>query len=64
MTMRVTVDRAVCQEHGQCAIAAPGVFRLTDEGKLEYDPAPDDAHRADAEEAVDVCPAQAISVDD
>jgi ferredoxin len=64
MTLRVTVDRSICQEHGQCAIAAPAVFRLTEEGKLEYDPTPDEAHRADVEEAVDACPAQAISLED
>ncbi|KRE33614.1 ferredoxin [Mycobacterium sp. Soil538] len=59
--MRITVDRNLCQDHGQCTIAAPNVFSLDDDGKLEYDPRPDDAERAAVEEAVDVCPAQAIS---
>lgn len=62
--MHVTVDFAKCQDHGQCAIAAPAVFSLNDDGKLEYDENPDDSHRSDVEEAVDVCPAQAILIKD
>lgn len=62
--MHVTVDFAKCQDHGQCAIAAPSVFSLNDEGKLEYDEHPDDSQRSDVDEAVDVCPAQAILIRD
>lgn len=62
--MRVSVDREKCQDHGQCAIAAPGVFRMNDDGRLEFDATPDDQHRDDVEEAADVCPVQAISVED
>ena len=62
--MKVTVDLALCQDHGQCAIAAPDVFRINDDGKLEYDQFPDEALRFDVEEAADVCPVQAILVED
>jgi ferredoxin len=62
--MRVTVDLAKCQDHGQCAIAAPLVFTMNDDGKLEYNPNPDDSERDNVEEAVDVCPAQAILLED
>ncbi|MFI6289017.1 ferredoxin [Streptomyces sp. NPDC051018] len=62
--MKVTVDLALCQDHGQCAIAAPAVFRINDEGKLEYDGEPDDSLRDEVEEAADVCPVQAILVQD
>jgi ferredoxin len=62
--MHVTVDLAKCQDHGQCAIAAPAVFSLNDDGKLEYDGNPDDAERSDVEDAADVCPAQAIFIKD
>jgi ferredoxin len=62
--MRVTVDLALCQDHGQCAIAAPAVFSINDEGKLEYNPNPDDSERDYVEEAADVCPAQAIFIED
>ncbi|ORA36278.1 ferredoxin [Mycobacterium aquaticum] len=62
--MRVTVDLALCQDHGQCAIAAPNVFTMNDDGKLEYHGCPSDAERDYVEEAADVCPAQAILIED
>lgn len=62
--MRVTVDLAKCQDHGQCAIAAPMVFTMDDDGKLVYNGSPDDSERDNVEEAADVCPAQAIFIED
>jgi ferredoxin len=62
--MKITVDLARCQDHGQCAIAAPVAFRMTDEGKLAYDAEVDDAHLEEVGEAADVCPAQAIFIED
>lgn len=62
--MKVSVDLTLCQDHGQCAIAAPGVFRINDDGKLEYDDSPDDSMRDYVEEAADVCPVQAIEIHD
>jgi len=60
--MKVTVDLSLCQDHGQCAIAAPDVFEINDEGKLSYVGSPDDSMRDYVEEAADVCPVQAILV--
>lgn len=57
--MRISVDRALCDNHGQCAIAAPEVFRMTD-GRLEHESEADDALREEVEDAADVCPVQAI----
>ena len=62
--MRVSVDPTKCQDHGQCAIAAGEVFRINDDGRLEFDANPDDALRDAVEEAADVCPVQAISIAD
>jgi ferredoxin len=62
--MHVSVDRAKCDNHGQCTFSAPTVFRLNDQGILEYDDDVDDSLRADVEEAADVCPMQAIVVTD
>ncbi len=62
--MHVSVDRAKCDNHGQCTFSAPSVFRLNDQGILEYDDDVDDSLRADVEEAADVCPMQAIIVTD
>jgi ferredoxin len=61
--MRVAVDRDRCQDHGQCAIAAPEVFRIDDGGHLVYVGLPDETHREAVEDAADVCPLQAIMVE-
>ncbi len=62
--MKVYVDRALCDNHGQCTIAAPDVFRMNAEGILEYDEIVDDRLRNDVEDAVDVCPVQVIFIRD
>ncbi|MEU8798458.1 ferredoxin [Spirillospora sp. NPDC048819] len=62
--MKVIVDMDKCQDHGQCVFAAPEVFRLNEAGHLEYESAPGDALRDAVEEAADVCPLQAITVED
>jgi ferredoxin len=62
--VQVTVDKSLCEDHGQCAIAAPLVFHINDEGKLEYDANPDDSEMENVEEAADVCPVQAILIGD
>ncbi|MEU6121999.1 ferredoxin [Streptomyces sp. NPDC047123] len=62
VTVTVTVDMDLCQNHGQCVFAAPDVFRLDDDGRLAYVAAPDAALRDEVEDAADVCPLQAIRV--
>lgn len=60
--MRIEVDFNVCVDHGQCAIAAPDIFRMDDEGHLVFNPNPDASLRADAESAAGACPEQAITI--
>ena len=62
--IRVIVDRDVCQDHGQCVFAAPQVFELDEEGKLEVlqEEVGEDLRDA-VEEAADVCPVQAITIE-
>ena len=60
--MRVHVDRERCEGHGQCALAAPGVFRLDASLEVEYDEHPGEEHRDDVEEAVRMCPMEAIEL--
>ncbi|MEV7184214.1 ferredoxin [Kitasatospora sp. NPDC093102] len=62
--MKVVVDMNKCQDHGQCVFAAPDVFRFDDDGRLAYVVHPDEALRGDVEEAADVCPLQAIRIED
>ena len=61
--MKVVVDMNKCQDHGQCVFAAPDVFSFDDAGRLAYVSDPDDALRAEVEEAADVCPLQAIRIE-
>ena len=71
--MRVTVDLKKCNDHGQCVFSAPAVFSLDDEGKLSFRHEAADTYisgeldeslRDDVEEAADVCPLQAITIED
>jgi ferredoxin len=62
--IRVVVDRDVCQDHGQCVFAAPQVFELDEEGKLVVlQEEVDESLRANVEEAAEVCPTQAITLE-
>jgi ferredoxin len=63
MPLKITVDTDLCQDHGQCVFAAPDIFTLDEDGHLAYVGTPDEALRADAEDAADVCPLQAIRVE-
>ncbi|GAA1365008.1 ferredoxin [Brevibacterium luteolum] len=58
--MKVNVDRTLCENHGQCTIAAPDVFRLDDDGVLQYTEEFSEDQLDEVEEAIDVCPVQAI----
>jgi ferredoxin len=59
--MKVNVDRDLCCSNGVCVVRAPQVFKL-DGTELEYDPEPDESEREQVEEAVEMCPTQAISI--
>ena len=64
--MRVEVDTNLCQAYGNCMLAAPTVFELTERMPVvvvlhEH---PDDSLRADVESAVLSCPVQALTVHD
>ncbi len=62
--IRVVVDRDACQNHGQCVFAAPMVFELDDEDELVVLQDEVDASlRGVVEEAADVCPVQAITIE-
>jgi ferredoxin len=63
--MKVVVDMDKCQDHGQCAFAAPEVFQIdADSGKLVVlTHEPDESLRDKVEEAADVCPVQAIEIE-
>ena len=64
MSLKVIVDFNVCQDHGQCVFAAPEVFELDEAGRLVVlVDEPDESLRAKVEDAADVCPVQAITLE-
>ena len=71
--MKVIVDLNKCQDHGQCVYAAPSLFSLDDNGRLALRHLAKDSYVSDdldeavwddAEEAADVCPLQAIDIEE
>ncbi|AGK79210.1 ferredoxin [Streptomyces microflavus] len=60
--MQITVDLDLCESHGSCVFAAPGIFSFDDDDYLLYEPAPDDGLRGAAEKAAASCPVRAITV--
>jgi ferredoxin len=60
--MRIVVDLNRCQSYGQCCFAAPSVFSFQNGEALAYDPAPNEARRADVLRAAKACPVQAIQI--
>lgn len=62
--MKIKVDLKKCQMHGQCIISAPEVFRFDADGNLAWEDNPPEAERQNIEEASEVCPVQAILIED
>lgn len=63
--MRVLVDRDRCEGHGMCEERAPELFRLDDDGELEYryeGRAVPESLQADAAGGVSVCPVAALKL--
>ena len=61
-TFRIVVDWNACVGQGQCEFAAPNVFTINDEGKLELNETPDEAERKAVEQAIRRCPTRALSL--
>ena len=63
--MRVVVDFDVCQSNALCMSAAPEVFEVRDDGYLYVlNENPPETLRAKLEEAAQLCPTQAITLQD
>ncbi|HWV86207.1 MAG TPA: ferredoxin [Capillimicrobium sp.] len=61
--IKVIVDMNLCQSHGECVYAAPGVFELGDDDVLRWQEEVDESRREELEEAVNVCPMMAIRLE-
>lgn len=64
MQIAIEVDMTECQDHGQCVFAAPEIFRFGDDDRLSYEETAEVSPEklAAVEEAVDMCPLQAIRI--
>jgi ferredoxin len=63
--MRVVVDYDLCESNALCMDAAPEVFEVREDDFLYVlDETPSEALRAKVEQAVRVCPKQAIKIVD
>jgi ferredoxin len=62
VTARISVDRAACKLHGECAALAPEIFSFDGTGELTYRGAIDAAETGVAEDAAFLCPTQAITL--
>ena len=63
-TIKISIDPARCDGFGNCVMAAPGIFELTDEGKATLvagSMAVDDGKRELVVRAAYDCPVSAIS---
>ncbi|MCU1699066.1 MAG: cytochrome [Mycobacterium sp.] len=62
--MRVTVDHDLCQGHGLCTFAAPGLFDIDDSGHAVVLCEITDELELAATTAAESCPERAISLHD
>jgi ferredoxin len=63
--MRVVVDFDVCESNALCMSVAPEVFEVRDDGFLYIlNETPDESLRSKVQEAVRICPTQAITLED
>lgn len=62
--MRIHVDYARCEGHGQCAAVSPEIVSLDDDANpvLVFQGEVPEEHHADAMAAVSCCPVAALSV--
>jgi ferredoxin len=62
--MKICVDLVKCNLHGQCIIAAPDLFSFASDGSLRWVEHPHEKQYPAALDAADVCPEQAIVIED
>ncbi len=61
--MRIVVDFDLCESNAVCMEVCPDLFKVDEQDMLHIlDEKPGNEHRATVEEAVRLCPRQAISI--
>ena len=59
--IKIDIDMDKCRHYGQCVFEAEDIFQLDDDGNIQYTKEVPDDRQDDVDNAVDVCPMQAIS---
>lgn len=59
--LAIDIDMDKCQNYGQCVSEAEDIFQLDGGGNIQYTKDVPDDRQDDVDNAVDVCPMQAIS---
>ncbi|MGY9080643.1 MAG: ferredoxin [Candidatus Nanopelagicales bacterium] len=59
--LTIDIDMDKCQNYGQCVCEAEDIFQLDGDGDIQYTKDVPDDRQDDVDNAVDVCPMQAIS---
>lgn len=59
--IKIDIDMDKCQHYGQCVFEAEDIFQLDDDGNIQYTKEVPDDRQDDVDNAVDVCPMQAIN---
>jgi len=64
--MKLLLDFAACEGHGECVVAAPELFDLDEDGykAIVLNDEPGESLRARAVEAVKLCPVAALKLED
>ena len=64
--MRVTVDLKKCTKSGECYYNHPALFKVDAYGfpVVQVDPLDDEDLRVEARQAAEVCPVEAIAVEE
>ena len=59
--LTIDIDMDKCQNYGQYVFEAEDIFQLDGDGNIQYTKDVPDDRQDDVDNAVDVCPMQAIS---
>ncbi len=63
--MKILVDYDLCEANARCMEVAPDIFKVDDEDNLHIlIESPSEDRRKDVEEAVRLCPRQALAIQD
>ncbi len=60
--MKINIDKEKCIGCGSCTAVCPDVFELDDNGKACLKEGKEETDEKCAQEAVDICPVQAIEI--